>query len=101
LVSFAGVGNISATVIGGKGRRGMTSHNGTLGHELHKIQEFTFPWDGDHVLIMHSDGLGTRWDLDDYPGLLRKHPSIIAAILFRDFERQRDDVTVLVAKHSE
>jgi anti-sigma regulatory factor (Ser/Thr protein kinase) len=101
LVSFAGVGNISGTLVRTNSRRGMTSHNGTLGHQLHKIQEFAFPWDADSVLIMHSDGLGSKWDLNQYPGILSKHSSIIAAVLYRDFERQRDDVTVLVAKNSE
>jgi anti-sigma regulatory factor (Ser/Thr protein kinase) len=101
LVFFAGVGNISGTVINENSRRGMTSHNGTLGHELRKIQEFSFPWESESVLIMHSDGLGSRWDLNQYPGIMRKHASVIAAVLYRDFERQRDDVTVLVAKNLE
>ena len=79
----------------------MTSHNGTLGHELRKIQEFSFPWEPQSVLIMHSDGLGSQWDLNQYPGIMRKHASVIAAVLYRDFERQRDDVTVLVAKNLE
>jgi hypothetical protein len=79
----------------------MTSHNGTLGHELRKIQEFSFPWEPESLLIMHSDGLGSRWDLSQYPGIMRKHASMIAAVLYRDFERQRDDVTVLVAKNLE
>lgn len=97
-LTYAGIGNISATVIDHNGRRGIASHNGTLGHQLHKIQEFTVPWNKDSVLIMHSDGLATKWDLNQYPGLISKHPSIIAAMLYRDFQRQRDDVTVMVAK---
>jgi len=101
LIFFAGVGNISSTLVGSNGRRGMASYNGTLGHQLHKVQEFSFPWDKDTVLIMHSDGLGSKWDLNDYPGIISKHPSIIASVLYRDFERERDDVTVLVAKNSE
>lgn len=47
---------------------------------------------------MHSDGLDTKWQLDRYPGLSHKHPSLIAGVLYRDFNRDRDDVTVLVAK---
>lgn len=101
LVSFSGVGNISGTLITANSRRGMASHNGTLGHQLHKIQEFAFPWDPESVLIMHSDGLGSKWDLNQYPGITRKHASVIAAVLYRDFERLRDDVTVLVAKNVE
>jgi anti-sigma regulatory factor (Ser/Thr protein kinase) len=101
LVFFSGVGNISGTLVTANSRRGMASHNGTLGHQLYKVQEFSFPWESQSVLIMHSDGLGSKWDLEHYPGILRKHASVIAAVLYRDFERQRDDVTVLVAKSLE
>jgi hypothetical protein len=76
----------------------MASHNGTLGMSTERVQEFTCPWDNDSVLVMHSDGLATRWDLKQYPGIWSKAPSMIAAVLHRDFGRQRDDVTVLVAK---
>jgi anti-sigma regulatory factor (Ser/Thr protein kinase) len=97
IVSFAGIGNIGASIVGVKTSRGMASHNGTLGHQLQKVQEFTFPWDPDSLLIMHSDGLNTRWDLQPYPGIRNRHPAVIAGILYRDFSRERDDVTVLVA----
>jgi anti-sigma regulatory factor (Ser/Thr protein kinase) len=100
-VIFSGVGNISGTIVDGQSRRGMASHNGTLGHQIHKFQEFTVPWNADSLLVMHSDGLGTKWDLNQYPGLAKKHPGIIAAVLYRDFERERDDVTVLAAKNFE
>lgn len=101
LLFFAGVGNISGTLINVNSRRGLTSHNGTLGHTLPNLQEFSFPWDPQSVLIMHSDGLGSKWDLNQYPGIMSKHASVIASVLYRDFERQRDDVTVLVAKNLE
>jgi hypothetical protein len=45
---------------------------------------------------MYSDGLQSRWNLADYPGLVHCHPAVIAAVLHRDFCRGRDDVTVLV-----
>jgi anti-sigma regulatory factor (Ser/Thr protein kinase) len=98
LLTFAGVGNIGASIVGAGTSRAMTSHNGTLGQHLHRVQEFTYPWDAGKVLVMHSDGLASRWDLAAYPGLLHKPPSVIAAVLHRDFSRGRDDVTVLVAK---
>ena len=101
VLTFAGLGNISATLITRQGRRGVASHNGTLGYQMHRIQEFTLPWNEEAVLIMYSDGLISRWDLDAYPGIISKHPSTLAAILYRDFDRERDDVTVLVAKNSE
>lgn len=97
-VRFAGVGNIAASISSPTDHHNLVSYNGTVGHEVRKVQEFTYPWYANGLLIMHSDGLGTQWRLDRYPGLSQKHPSLIAGILYRDFNRGRDDVTVLVAK---
>jgi hypothetical protein len=98
LLSYAGVGNISASIVAMGSSRSIASHNGTVGHQMPRVQEFTYPWNSDSILVMHSDGLVTRWNLEDYPGIWNKRPCVIAAILHRDFYRGRDDVTVLVAK---
>ena len=45
-----------------------------------------------------TDGIGTRWDLNAYPGLEARHPTLIAAVLYRDFARARDDASVLVIR---
>ncbi|MBN3890639.1 MAG: SpoIIE family protein phosphatase [Nostoc sp. JL31] len=97
-IRFAGIGNIAASIFSFTEHRHLLSHNGTVGHEIRKIQEFSYPWYANGVLIMHSDGLGAKWQMDRYPGLIQKHPSLIAGVLYRDFNRERDDVTVLVAK---
>jgi hypothetical protein len=78
----------------------MVSYNGTVGHEVRKIQEFTYQWHPEAILLLHSDGLGTQWRLERYAGLMYKHPSLIAGVLYRDFHRVRDDVTVLVAREN-
>jgi anti-sigma regulatory factor (Ser/Thr protein kinase) len=98
IVRFAGIGNVSGSIVAPGSSRGLASHNGTLGQSIQRVQEFTYPWTANSVLVMHSDGLASRWDLDRYPGIWGKHPCVAAAILHRDFSRNRDDVTVLVAK---
>lgn len=97
-VRFVGIGNIAASIFSFTEHHNLVSHNGTVGHEIRKIQEFSYPWYANGLLIMHSDGLDTKWRLDRYPGLSQKHPSLIAGVLLRDSNRERDDVTVLVAK---
>jgi anti-sigma regulatory factor (Ser/Thr protein kinase) len=97
-LSFAGVGNIAAVVIEEGRRRGLVSSNGIVGHNMRKPVEMTHAWRPQAVLVMHSDGLLTQWDLNDYPGLLARDPSVIAGVLLRDFSRQRDDVTIVVMK---
>lgn len=97
-VCFAGVGNISGVIFTDRQTRSMVSYNGTVGHMMRKVEEFVYPWSQHSLLILHSDGLAAQWDLNRYPGLATRHPSLIAAVLYRDFKRTRDDVTVIVAK---
>jgi hypothetical protein len=97
-VRFAGVGNISATMIDSAARRSAVSMHGIAGHEMREVREFSYPWSRESTLIMHSDGLSTRWDLDTYPALLVRDPVLIAGILWKDHRRQNDDSTVVVAR---
>jgi anti-sigma regulatory factor (Ser/Thr protein kinase) len=95
-VNYAGIGNISGQIITGKARRSMISLNGTVGHTAHKVQQFSYPWSPDSMLVMHSDGIATSWDFAEYPGLPMVPPGLMAAVMYRDFARKRDDATFLV-----
>ena len=97
--TFAGVGNTVARVEASTANRHLASYNGTVGHNLHKVREFAFPWPTGALLVMHSDGLGTHWDLAAYPGLAARHPALIAGVLYRDYDRGRDDTTVVVLRN--
>jgi anti-sigma regulatory factor (Ser/Thr protein kinase) len=96
---FAGIGNISACIIDGDSRKQMVSHNGIVGHNMRKVQEFIHPCPPGSLIIMHSDGISTSWDLASYPGLSSCNPALIAAVLLRDFGRARDDASVLVVRY--
>jgi hypothetical protein len=100
-VLFTGVGNIAGTILGVDAARSLVSHAGIVGHECRKIQTFAYPWVKGSVLVMHSDGLQTRWTLDRYPSLRGRDPAVLAAVLYRDFARGRDDVTVVASREVE
>ncbi|MDQ2943213.1 MAG: SpoIIE family protein phosphatase [Candidatus Dormibacteraeota bacterium] len=97
-VTYGGIGNIAASVIGSAGARQLVSLNGTLGREPVQYHQFQSEWEPSATLIMHSDGLMSKWRLDYLPGLAAKDPTLIAAVLFRDFVRNLDDVTVVVVR---
>jgi anti-sigma regulatory factor (Ser/Thr protein kinase) len=99
VVRFAGVGNIGAYVIDGDSRRALVSHNGIVGHNMRKVQEFSAPCPAGALVILHSDGIQTQWDLDRYPGLGARSPALVAALIMRDFIRRRDDAMVLVVRN--
>jgi anti-sigma regulatory factor (Ser/Thr protein kinase) len=96
--TYAGVGNITASLITGGSSRSMVSQNGTLGAVLPRtVQEYTYPVERNTLLLMFSDGLNTRAELGGYAGVQYRHPMLMAGLLYRDFTRRRDDATVLVA----
>jgi anti-sigma regulatory factor (Ser/Thr protein kinase) len=96
---WVGVGNIAGTLVPVEGKAfSLVSHSGTVGQNVTRFQEFTHRWPDEGLFISHSDGLSHRWDLESYPGLTRKDPSLIAGVLYRDFASRRDDVVVLVGR---
>ena len=99
-VSYAGLGNIHGVLLNGARTQTMISHNGTAGLEARRFQEFDYPLPENAILVMHSDGLTANWSVDAYPGLLRRHPAVIAGLLYRDAGRGRDDACVLVGRYT-
>jgi anti-sigma regulatory factor (Ser/Thr protein kinase) len=96
-VIYTGIGNVAgALAVNGEMRR-MVSMPGTAGHNARKIQAFEYPFTSG-LVILYSDGIASNWTLDRYPNLAARHPTLIAAVLYRDLTRHRDDATVLVAK---
>ena len=98
--TFAGVGNIAGTIAArGEANRHLVSRGGIAGHNLISVRETVVTYSPGALLLMHSDGLGTGWDLSSYPGLAGHHPAVIAGVLWRDHARTRDDVTILVVRN--
>ncbi|MFD0395705.1 hypothetical protein ACFQ3Z_41230 [Streptomyces nogalater] len=58
------------------------------------------PWHRDSLLVVHSDGLPSRWAPPEDPGLLAHDPSVVAAAILRDAGSParpvRDDTSVAV-----
>ncbi len=98
IMRFAGVGNVMGRLVSGSLNKTLLSENGTLGLQAARISEVSHPWPEDGLLVLCSDGLVTGWTLDPYPGLARRHPAVIAAVLYRDWSRGRDDVAVVAAR---
>jgi anti-sigma regulatory factor (Ser/Thr protein kinase) len=96
-VAFSGIGNVAGALESNGALRRMVTMPGTAGHIARKIQGFDYPFENG-LIVLASDGLSTSWNFARYPGIQSAHPSLIAAILYRDFGRKRDDATVLVGK---
>jgi anti-sigma regulatory factor (Ser/Thr protein kinase) len=95
-LSYAGVGNIGGTLVAPGHSQGLVSHNGTLGVNSRRVQQFEYRCEPGSLLVMHSDGVSARWNLKNRADLLARHPAIIAASIWREHGRERDDATVVV-----
>jgi anti-sigma regulatory factor (Ser/Thr protein kinase) len=96
-VVFSGIGNVAGGLESNGALRRMVTMPGTAGHNARKIKGFDYPFENG-LIVLASDGIGTSWNFGRYPGIQSVHPALIAAILYRDFGRKRDDATVLVGK---
>jgi hypothetical protein len=97
-LTFAGVGNVMARIVSGDRHTSLISREGVLGTEtaLRRPDPIRRSWLPGDILIMSSDGLRAQWDLNEYPGLAHRDPTVMAAVLHRDHGRANDDTTVLV-----
>jgi hypothetical protein len=95
-----GIGNVAGRVCTGTGNLHLVSQPGSLGTELPvpTARPTAYPWPPGAVLLLCSDGIDTRWDPAARPGLLHRHPTVIAAVVHRDHARNTDDAAILVVR---
>jgi len=96
-LTYAGVGNICIRVVGAESIS-LVSANGIVGDVLPGIREEKVAYTPGDLVIMHSDGVSVKFNLDDYLGLVRKEPQLIADTICRDFGREYDDAIIVVAR---
>jgi anti-sigma regulatory factor (Ser/Thr protein kinase) len=97
-IIFCGVGNIIGRIVSGVEDRTLLSQNGTAGVQIRTVQDVRHAFAAHALLVMHSDGIASRWKLQGSPGLLQHHPTLVAAWLIRDHCRGHDDATVVVIR---
>jgi anti-sigma regulatory factor (Ser/Thr protein kinase) len=98
-VDYCGIGNVRAIISSFEKTRTLLSQNGTAGSQIRTLRVSNETWT-QGFLIMHTQGLSGRGDLADFPGMTGRHPSIVAALLYRDFNRGSDDSTILVMRRT-
>ncbi len=99
-ISYVGLGNISARIIGYEKIKSLMSYNGIIGHSKpNTIKSYVAEWHKNETLIVHSDGLKSRWDLNHLPNIMNHDGSVIAAALYKDFSRNTDDLLIIVTKN--
>jgi serine/threonine protein phosphatase PrpC len=97
--SFASIGNIEARLLG----RLTTTPNlilrrGIVGVDAPEPVITEGPWGPSDLLVLHSDGLKTRWGWNDFPHLALESATLISQRLLGALDKREDDATVVVVK---
>jgi anti-sigma regulatory factor (Ser/Thr protein kinase) len=97
--SICGIGNIGSRLYHGLEYKNYICYNGIIGLNIpSRIASTIVPAERYQQLILCSDGIRTRWDLLQYPSILKYDPMILAAAIYKDHARKTDDMTILIAK---
>jgi len=97
-VRFCGLGNVAAVILADGARKSMLSVPGIAGHQARAIRQFEYDAPPGAAIILHSDGLSSRWGPEALPGLNARDPLVVAAALLAEAGTRRDDASVLVLK---
>jgi hypothetical protein len=98
LARFAGLGNVAASIVSDGQRKSMISIPGIAGVQARTIRQFEYDVPPGSAVIVHSDGVSSRWEAAALPALETRDPLLIAAVLLAEAGVHRDDAGVLVLK---
>jgi hypothetical protein len=98
LARFAGLGNIAASILSEGTRKSMLSVPGIAGYQARTIRQFEYQVPPGAAIILHSDGISSRWEVAALPGVDARDPLLIAAALLAEAGIHRDDAGVIVLR---
>jgi anti-sigma regulatory factor (Ser/Thr protein kinase) len=97
-LTYTGAGNIAGRVLSGTFDKSIITQHGTAGLQIRTPQSTTIDVPEHALVILHSDGIETRWKGEPLWPVLQRSPTLVAALLLRDHSRHRDDATVVVLR---
>jgi anti-sigma regulatory factor (Ser/Thr protein kinase) len=96
--SFASVGNIEARLFGGPNRPQFIVPRGIVGGNAPHPRVTDHRWNLGSTMVLHSDGMTSRWGLADFPDVTRESATTMAQRLLRALAKDNDDATIMVVR---
>lgn len=97
-LSYCGVGNTVIRIFGKQSKR-LYSTDGIVGSRIRTPVEQKVYLTASDILLLYTDGIKDRFELDDYRQILYHSPSLIVKNIIRHFGKAYDDATCIVLKY--
>jgi anti-sigma regulatory factor (Ser/Thr protein kinase) len=99
-LTFASVGNIEARVFGSPAPVNFIAQRGVIGLNAPNPVVAGYNWNPDYTLVLHTDGVRTKWSWSDFPELAGATSYHAARRLLQELAKDSDDATVIVVRKS-
>jgi negative regulator of sigma-B (phosphoserine phosphatase) len=96
-VSFMGVGNIGVQVRSVEPIKPI-SKNGIVGYRLPRVVEFRYRYTPGDLFVLHSDGISSRFALDNPAQWKVDDLQALAEEIAQRFGKNNDDLTIIVVR---
>lgn len=97
-LTYGGIGNTSARIIGGDSVT-FTGNAGIVGGGYRKINVRLIVLTPGQLLVMHTDGIAGRLDISRYSADLQQDLDKLATAIIDDWSRENDDSAVMVYRY--
>ncbi|HME54082.1 MAG TPA: hypothetical protein VKM55_17790 [Candidatus Lokiarchaeia archaeon] len=94
-LDYCGVGNVDV-YIKAEPPLHPTSLNGIVGINMRRALQFRYKYKVLGVILLHSDGISSRFDITEYP-MIYRHPQDVSEQILAKWGNPIDDATVLIA----
>ena len=95
---YVGIGNTAARRFGAAGTR-LVSREGIVGQRMRTPREQSLRLGPGDLVMLYTDGVSDRFELDDYPGVLVEDPATVASVVVERFGKRHDDATCLAFRY--
>ena len=95
-MEYLGIGNVMTKIFNSPEPIRPINYNGTVGMVLRSFKVLSYSWRVGNIMIMTSDGISSRYDIEGGQSILNQHPMLIAKYIFDNFSKEHDDATILV-----
>lgn len=98
LLRMAGIGNISNRFCGSINKSSLC-YNGIVGSNIpNTMSDQQLIMEMPQLVVLCSDGIKSGWDYQKYPKILKHDVAILAAAIYKDYSRKKDDASVVVVR---
>lgn len=95
---FSSIGNISAKILSYDNSVTLLSKAGIAGTFKNTIAEKVYSFTQDDILVVATDGISSQWHLKSFIEAKKSSALLISSIIYSNFKKIKDDVTVVAVK---